>query len=117
MCVRERERARPPLTCSCVTGMRRCLDSSLSVLTSVLMSSLQPTSTSLALGQNSCVSACHCTQKETETVRQRQTDRETDRERERQTERERDRQRERERDRERMSNVNTYLSHDTCSLS
>lgn len=40
-------------TCSCVTGMRRCLESSRSVFRSVLMSSLQPTSTILALGQNS----------------------------------------------------------------
>lgn len=48
------------LTCSWVTGMRRCLESSLRVLTSVLMSSLQPTSTTLAFGQNSCVSPCHC---------------------------------------------------------
>lgn len=47
------------LTCSWVTGMSRCLDSSRRVLTSVLMSSLQPTSTTLALGQNSCVSPCH----------------------------------------------------------
>lgn len=51
------------LTCSWVTGMRRCLESSLSVPTSVLMSSLQPTSTTLALGQNSCVSPCHCKNK------------------------------------------------------
>lgn len=48
------------LTCSCVMGMRRCLDSSLRVPTSVLMSSLQPTRTTLALGQNSWVSPCHC---------------------------------------------------------
>lgn len=54
------------LTCSWVTGMRRCLESSLRVLTSVLMSSLQPTSTTLALGQNSCVSPCHCWEKNTE---------------------------------------------------
>lgn len=48
------------LTCSCVTGMSLCLESSLMTLRSVLMSNLQPTSTTLALGQNSCVSPCHC---------------------------------------------------------
>lgn len=59
------------LTCSWVTGMRRCLESSLRVLTSVLMSSLQPTSTTLAFGQNSCVSPCHCRN----VSRQRKTER------------------------------------------
>lgn len=48
------------LTCSWVTGMSLCLESSLMTLRSVLMSNLQPTSTTLALGQNSCVSPCHC---------------------------------------------------------
>lgn len=40
--------------------MSLCLESSLKTLRSVLMSNLQPTSTTLALGQNSCVSPCHC---------------------------------------------------------
>lgn len=47
-------------TCSCVTGMRRCLESSRRVFRSVRMSSLQPTNTIFALGQNSWVSPCHC---------------------------------------------------------
>lgn len=48
------------LTCSWVTGISLCLASSLITLRSVLMSNLQPTSTTLAPGQNSCVSPCHC---------------------------------------------------------
>lgn len=48
------------LTCSWVTGISLCLASSLITPRSVLMSNLQPTSTTLAPGQNSCVSACHC---------------------------------------------------------
>lgn len=48
------------LTCSWVQGMSLCLESSLMTLRSVRRSNLQPTSTTLAPGQNSCVSPCHC---------------------------------------------------------
>lgn len=51
------------LTCSWVTGTSLCLASSLITLRSVLRSILQPTSTTLAPGQNSCVSPCHCVEK------------------------------------------------------